>query len=59
MINDAVGHKEIGVGQIKIERDRAYFELACRRIEEAQAQGAMFPPETAGTPQQAGLALEP
>ena len=42
-----------------IERDRAYFELACRRIEEAQAQGAMFPPETAGTPQQTGLALEP
>ena len=34
MINDAVGHKEIGVGQIKIERDRAYFSVSTHQAEE-------------------------
>lgn len=30
---------------IGIELDRAYFDIACRRIEQAQAQGRLFDPE--------------
>lgn len=30
---------------VGIERDPAYFEIACRRIEQAQKQGDMFAPE--------------
>lgn len=44
---------------IGIERERHYFEIACRRIEQAAAQGQLLPADPAGEPQQAGLALEP
>jgi len=44
---------------IGIERERHYFEVACRRIEQAAAQGQLLPAEPAGEPQQTGLALEP
>lgn len=42
-----------------IERERRYFDIACERIQRAHDQGVLLPPETAGTPQQTGLALEP
>lgn len=32
---------------IGIERDKRYFEIACRRIEDAQRQGQLFPGEAA------------
>ena len=38
-----------------IERDRKYFDIACRRIEDAQRQGALLPPEETRHPVQAGL----
>lgn len=44
---------------IGIERERHYFEIACRRIEQAAAQGQLLPADPAGEPQQAGLELEP
>lgn len=44
---------------IGIERERHYFEIACRRIEQAVAQGQLLPADHAGEPQQTGLALEP
>ena len=50
---------QLGRSFAGIERDRKYFEMACERIRQAQAQGVLLPPEDAGTPQQAGLALEP
>jgi DNA modification methylase len=31
---------------IGIEREQSYFEIACRRIEQAQAQAQLFEPET-------------
>ena len=34
-----------GLRFIGIERERAYFDIACRRIEQAQAQGQLLPPE--------------
>ena len=36
---------QLGKAFTGIERERAYFDIACRRIEQAQAQGCMFPPE--------------
>jgi len=50
---------QLGRAFVGIERDRKYFEMACQRIEQAQAQGALIPAETAGVPQQVGLGLEP
>jgi DNA modification methylase len=44
---------------IGIERERHYFEIACRRIEQAAAQGQLLPADPACEPQQTGLALEP
>lgn len=38
-----------------IERERKYFDIACRRIEDAQAQGTLLPPEPARECVQAGL----
>lgn len=35
-----MGRKFIG-----IEREPKYFDIACKRIEQAQAQGQMFAPE--------------
>jgi len=40
-----------------IERERRYFDIACRRIEEAQKQGRMFEPELTTLPEQQGLGL--
>lgn len=45
-----LGRKFIG-----IERDPAYFEIACRRIEQAVAQGQLFAPEPAAKPVQESL----
>lgn len=36
---------QLGRKFIGIERDPAYFEIACRRIEQAVAQGQLFAPE--------------
>lgn len=44
------GRKFIG-----IERDPDYFDIACRRIEQAVAQGQLFAPGAAPQPQQLGL----
>jgi len=44
-----------GLRFIGIERERAYFDIACRRIEQAQAQGTLLLPEQAPQPVQAGL----
>lgn len=45
-----MGRKFIG-----IERERRYFDIACERIERAQAQGQMFAPAPAKQEQQALL----
>lgn len=50
-----MGRKFIG-----IEKEPRYFDIACRRIEEAQRQGDLFtPPAPPVTPEQSELALEP
>ena len=41
-----------------IEIDRKYFDIACERIERAQAQGQLFAPEIAPPPVQERMALE-
>ena len=43
------------VNCISINRDRAYFEMACERISRAQAQGTLLPPEETRQPVQEGL----
>ena len=40
---------------IGIEREPKYFDIACRRIEQAQAQGQLLPPEEPRQPVQEGL----
>ena len=44
-----------GKSFIGIERDRSYFEIACRRIEDAQRQAPMFAPEPPKQEQEALL----
>lgn len=44
------GRKFIG-----IEREEKYFEIACRRIEDAQRQAPLIPHEEARTPVQGGM----
>ena len=44
-----------GLRFVGIERERAYFDIACRRIEQAQAQGTLLPPEEPRQPVQEGL----
>lgn len=44
-----------GLRFVGIERERAYFDIARRRIEQAQAQGQLLPPEKAPEPVQEGL----
>jgi site-specific DNA-methyltransferase (adenine-specific) len=46
----AAGH--LGKSFIGIEREPKYFDIACRRIEEAQKQTALFPPEPQVKPEQ-------
>ena len=46
---------QLGRKFIGIERDERYFEIACRRIEQAVAQGQLFAPEPAAKPVQDSL----
>jgi site-specific DNA-methyltransferase (adenine-specific)/modification methylase len=46
---------QLGRKFIGIERDPRYFEIACRRIEQAVAQGQLFAPEPAPKQEQTGL----
>lgn len=48
---------EMGLAFTGIERDPKYFDIACRRIEQAQQQAQLFEPEAPSEPEQAGLAL--
>lgn len=66
VLDPFAGSGTTGVAAVKmgrtfvgIERDRRYFDIACERIERAQAQGQLLPPEPASVPTQAGLELEP
>ena len=45
-----------GAAFIGIERDAKYFEIACRRIEQAYAQRPLFEPEPLRVPEQMVLA---
>jgi DNA modification methylase len=40
---------------IGIERERKYFDIACERIEAAQRQAPLLPPEKPPEPVQEGL----
>ncbi len=46
---------ETGRRFIGIERERQYFDIACERIENAQRQAPLLPPEPAREPVQEGL----
>jgi DNA modification methylase len=46
---------EMGRAFIGIERDPAYFDIACKRIEQAYAQRPLFDVEPPARPQQLGL----
>ena len=52
-----VACSQLGKAFTGIERERKYFDIACRRIEEAQKQGRMFEPEPAAVAVQQGLEL--
>ena len=43
---------------IGVEIEPRYFDIACRRIEEAQRQGDMFRPQPAAKPEQYAMTLE-
>ena len=42
---------------IGIEREPKYFDIACRRIARAQAQGQLLPPEPVAAPEQQTMEL--
>lgn len=46
----------MGCSLVGIEREPRYFDIACRRIEEAQRQVAMFPHEPPSKPEQMEIA---
>lgn len=46
---------QLGCKFIGIERDERYFEIACKRIEQAVAQGQLFAPEPVSQPVQEPL----
>lgn len=46
---------QTGRSFVGIERERAYFDIACRRIEQAQAQGQLFPAAPEAKPVQESL----
>lgn len=48
---------EMGLAFTGIERDPKYFDIACRRIEQAQQQAQLFEPAAPAEPEQAGLAI--
>lgn len=45
----------LGVHFVGIEKDPAYFDIACRRIEQAYAQRPLFDAEPARKPEQMGI----
>jgi site-specific DNA-methyltransferase (adenine-specific) len=47
---------QMGLGFIGIEREPKYFDIACRRIEQAIAQGKLFADEPARQPEQMVIA---
>ena len=50
-----VAAMNLGLRFIGVEIHRPYFDIACERIERAQRQGTLLPPEEAPQPVQAGL----
>jgi DNA modification methylase len=48
---------QLGKAFTGIERERKYFDIACRRIEQAQAQGQLLPPEPTAVAVQQSLEL--
>ena len=48
---------QLGKAFTGIERERKYFDIACERIERAQAQGRMFADDPMPAPEQQGLGL--
>lgn len=48
---------ELGRKFIGIERDPKYFDIACKRIARAQAQGQLLPPEPVAAPEQQTMEL--
>lgn len=46
---------QLGKAFTGIERERKYFDIACERIDRAQAQGTLLPPEEPRRPVQEGL----
>ena len=48
---------QLGKAFTGIERERRYFDIACRRIEQAQAQGQLLPPEPTAVAVQQSLDL--
>jgi len=53
-----VAAMNLGLRFIGVEIHRPYFDEACRRIEQAQAQGTLLLPEEAPQPVQAGLSFD-
>lgn len=51
-----VAATQLGLSFIGIEREPRYFDIACRRIEDAQRQGSLLPPEPPVQEQQSLLA---
>jgi site-specific DNA-methyltransferase (adenine-specific)/modification methylase len=50
-----VAAAQMGLSFIGIEREPNYFDITCRRIEQAYKQRPLFEPEQVKTPQQIGL----
>lgn len=50
---------EFGLSFIGIEREPKYFDIACRRIEQAYKQRPLFDAEPPKAPEQMGFGLEP
>jgi len=48
---------QMGRQFIGIERERKYFDIACKRIARAQAQGQLLPPEPVDAPEQQTMEL--
>lgn len=46
---------QMGKAFTGIERERRYFDIACERIDRAQAQGSLIPLESGPEPEQQGL----
>lgn len=52
-----VAASQMGLQFIGVEAERRYFDIACRRIEQAQAQGQLLPPEPTAVAVQQSLEL--